>query len=52
MIAERKPAFSKALTPAMVVPPGLVTLSLSSAGWIFVSCNSVAVPNTVCTASC
>jgi hypothetical protein len=32
VVAARNPPFSKASTPAIVVPPGLVTLSLSFPG--------------------
>ena len=45
--AERNPALSNLATPAIVVPPGLVTRSLSSPGCIPVSLTKIAVPNTV-----
>mmetsp|Transcript_30273 Transcript_30273/g.81370 ORF Transcript_30273/g.81370 Transcript_30273/m.81370 type:complete len:215 (+) Transcript_30273:420-1064(+) len=43
---------SRACTPAMVVPPGLVTWSLSSPGCLPVSRTMVAAPRTVFAASC
>ena len=45
--AERNPLLSNLATPAIVVPPGLVTKSFNSPGCICVSLSKVAVPNTV-----
>lgn len=52
MTVARNAPFSKASIPAIVVPPGLATWSLSTPGCSPVSCTMVAAPLTVCVASC
>mmetsp|Transcript_8190 Transcript_8190/g.17680 ORF Transcript_8190/g.17680 Transcript_8190/m.17680 type:complete len:223 (+) Transcript_8190:226-894(+) len=51
IVAARNPAFSSASTPAIVVPPGLVTSSLSFPGCSLLSNTITAAPLTVCAAS-
>src|SRR5499425_1145843 len=50
MRARRNPPSSRAAIPAMVVPPGEETMSLSCPGWTPVSRTSRAEPSTVCAA--
>mmetsp|Transcript_957 Transcript_957/g.1494 ORF Transcript_957/g.1494 Transcript_957/m.1494 type:complete len:109 (-) Transcript_957:883-1209(-) len=47
MRAQRTPAFSSSCTPAMVVPPGDVTMSLRAPGCFPVSSTIIALPITV-----
>src|SRR5919108_1416892 len=51
MNVVRIPPSSSAAMPAIVVPPGEDTMSLSAPGWRPVSASSVAAPSTVCVAS-
>jgi hypothetical protein len=51
MIAPRKACRSKTERAAMVVPPGEVTMSLSSAGCFPVSRSILAAPSKVCAAN-
>src|SRR5207245_2190286 len=48
----RRPPASSVCNPAMAVPPGLVTPSLSMPGCWPLSMSSLALPSTVCAASC
>mmetsp|Transcript_27566 Transcript_27566/g.51217 ORF Transcript_27566/g.51217 Transcript_27566/m.51217 type:complete len:364 (-) Transcript_27566:194-1285(-) len=52
MVALRKPPFSSASTPAIVVPPGDVTPSFSCPGCLPVCRTISAAPFTICAASC
>src|SRR5262249_44104283 len=51
MKAPRTPARSSSCRPAMVVPPGLATLSFNRPGCWPVSSTILAAPSTVCAAS-
>src|SRR5678816_2081102 len=51
MMVRRIPPSSRAAMPAMVVPPGEATMSLSCPGCMPVSKMSLAEPSTVCVAS-
>lgn len=50
--AELKPAWSSSLSPLMVTPPGVVTLSMASSGCQPVSLSNDTAPCMVCSAIC
>ena len=49
--AEENPAASISFSPFMVIPPGVVTLSISTSGWEPLVNNNSAAPLTVCSTS-
>ena len=51
MTAAVKPAASMALRPRMVMPPGVVTRSISASGWVPRASSRTAAPLTVWSAA-